>query len=426
MLTEEQNFRLTLVGKGTPAGELLRRYWQPVAASAQLGPRAVRPVRVMGESLILFRDAQGRPGLVAQRCAHRLVDLKFGYVTDEGLVCPYHAWTYDRVGQCVAQPAEPEGSNFKNKIKLLSYPVKEVGGLVFAYLGPAPAPELPCWEPLVKPNVVRQISYSTVPCNWLQGMENSPDMIHPEFLHGYFALHALEERGYQPTHPLYRNTQRFTRKMADYAVEPFKYGLLRRQLGEGEDRSVAAWAVGSPVIMPNAHLVSSSLSGGTYTMTWRVPIDDTSFLQWGLRCIDGPADEPAKEEETVPCFELPLMNADGQWNLEAFGVQDHVVLVAQGPITDRTQEHLGKTDECIIMYRRLLAEQVALLEKGGELMNVFRDADNSAYIPLPGSQSRHQEGVAYEAGMATHAYGSGVGPLGELVEEVARKAATKV
>jgi 5,5'-dehydrodivanillate O-demethylase len=190
VLSKEENERLTQTSAGTPMGDLLRMYWHPIAAAAQLGENPVIPVRILGEDLTLYKSRSGKLGLIGQRCLHRLVDLKYGFPSedhDEALVCPYHGWAYDRTGQCVAQPAEREGSNFKDKMRIPAYPVKELAGLIFAYLGPDPAPELPAWEPMVMEGTLRYIEYGSIPCNWVQAQENSSDRYHAEWLHGHFS-----------------------------------------------------------------------------------------------------------------------------------------------------------------------------------------------------------------------------------------------
>ena len=143
MLTIEENERLTQIGPGTPMGELMRRYWHPIAGSAQLMDKPVMPVRVLGENLVLFKDKRGRLGLVQDLCAHRQTQLMYGMVEEDGLRCPYHGWMYDTAGRCIEQPAEPPGSTFKDRVTITAYPVEELGGLVFAYLGPEPTPLVP-------------------------------------------------------------------------------------------------------------------------------------------------------------------------------------------------------------------------------------------------------------------------------------------
>ena len=178
MLSVQENERLTRVGPGAPMGELLRRYWHPIAATAELDENPTKEVRLLGEDLALYRDRSGQYGLVERYCAHRRVNLAYGIPEERGLRCMYHGWLYDETGQCIEQPFEetvrPE-SRFKDKIKLPGYPVQEQSGLLFAYLGPAPAPYLPLWGPLVWDNVVREVAITEISCNWLQCMENSLD-----------------------------------------------------------------------------------------------------------------------------------------------------------------------------------------------------------------------------------------------------------
>ncbi len=229
MLTPEQNETLTRVGRGTPMGELMRRYWHPVAAKAQLLERKVMPVRLFGEDLVLFSDEQGRMGLVGDRCAHRSVKLECGYATEKGIKCPYHGWTFDTSGQCVDQPGEPAFSRFKDKVKIPSYPVEELAGLVFAYLGPLPAPLLPRWDRLVWDNVYRVIGFVKIPCNWLQCMENTPDPVHGVFLHGHYFKHWLKETRSEDQR-LHRLADGFSTPVIKHDYSFGKYGLDLRWL----------------------------------------------------------------------------------------------------------------------------------------------------------------------------------------------------
>jgi len=142
MLTPQQNERLTRVGPGTPGGELMRRYWHPILPEIKLASNPVQKVRILGEDLILYRDREGRLGLVARRCPHRSFDMQFAIPEDEGLRCPYHGWMFDGSGKCIQQPLEPLAKGFKDKVTIGAYPVQALGGLIWAYLGPAPAPIL--------------------------------------------------------------------------------------------------------------------------------------------------------------------------------------------------------------------------------------------------------------------------------------------
>src|SRR5688500_3195469 len=167
---------LTKVGPGTPGGEFLRRYWQPVALAEELpGGGAPVPVRLLGEDLVLFRDDDGRPGLLGIHCSHRGADLSYGRLEDGGLRCIYHGWLYDVHGRCLEQPGEPAGSTFHERIHQVSYPVREAGDLLLAYMGPGDPPLLPPYEFLNVPKPQRFASKDMRYCNYLQGNEGNID-----------------------------------------------------------------------------------------------------------------------------------------------------------------------------------------------------------------------------------------------------------
>ena len=149
METAEGNQFLTQVGKGTPMGELMRRYWHPICAVADMDGKWTRPVRLLGERLVLFRNRQGELGLIAERCPHRRASFLHGIPTAEGIRCPYHGWQFDVAGKCIEQPNEVDNCAFRDKVAIDAYPVQELGGLVFAYLGPQPAPLLPRFDGFV-------------------------------------------------------------------------------------------------------------------------------------------------------------------------------------------------------------------------------------------------------------------------------------
>ena len=143
MLDEAKNRLLTEVGAGTPMGGLLRRYWMPIAAISEFDNKSIKPVRVMGENLTLYKDLSGTFGLVDRHCPHRRADLAYGFVEQCGLRCNYHGWLFDQDGRCTEQPYEDVANpqaHYKDKIRITSYPVDTRAGLIWAYLGPAPAP----------------------------------------------------------------------------------------------------------------------------------------------------------------------------------------------------------------------------------------------------------------------------------------------
>src|SRR3954469_1605157 len=174
MLTREENELITRTGPGTPGGDLLRRYWQPVALQEDLpvdGPP--QPVRLLGEDLVLFRDEQGQPGLLGIHCAHRGADLSYGRVEDGGLRCIYHGWLYDRNGRCLEQPGEPAGSTFHERIRQTAYPCEELAGMVFAYLGPGEPPLLPNYDFLHAEPGHSFVVKIYQDCSYLQGNEGN-------------------------------------------------------------------------------------------------------------------------------------------------------------------------------------------------------------------------------------------------------------
>ena len=186
MLTAEQNRMLTEVGPDKPMGKLLRRYWIPFAGASELDKTPTKAVRLLGEDLVVYCDLDGNYGLIDRHCPHRRADLSYGFVEKCGLRCNYHGWLMNHHGDVVEMPyddtAHPQ-QNLKSQVKVKSYPVRECAGLLFAYMGPAPVPELPVWAPFTWKGGFRQIVKSDIPCNWFQCQENSCDPVHFEWMH---------------------------------------------------------------------------------------------------------------------------------------------------------------------------------------------------------------------------------------------------
>jgi len=194
MLSKEQNQRITQTARDTPAGDLLRRYWQPAALVDELvGDRPAVPVELLGEQLVLFRDEQGDYGLVGRQCPHRGADLKFGRLEDGGIRCPFHGWLFDKFGKCLDQPAEPVNSNFHTKISHTAYPCVERSGIVFAYLGPGDPPPVPTFDCFVAPENFTFAFKGHIDANWLQALEVGIDPAHASFLHRFFEDKDPEE-----------------------------------------------------------------------------------------------------------------------------------------------------------------------------------------------------------------------------------------
>ena len=364
MLSAEDNATLTRVGRGTPMGELMRRYWQPIAAVAQLDEHPTLPVRLMGEDLVLYRDTRGRHGLLDRHCAHRRADLAYGTVEECGLRCHYHGWLFDGAGACLEQPfeemAHPEG-RFKDKVRLAAYPVEARGGLLWAYLGPAPAPLVPDWD-LFHQRGYKQIVFAEIPCNWFQGQENSIDPVHFEWLHSNWSAAQRGDPARAPRH-------------LRLAFEEFEWGFTYRRVREDTTEDDELWTVGRVCLWPNC------LYTGKFE--WRVPIDDerTLHVAWFNDPVPGAA---PFEQARIPYWHGPIRDPQtGRWITSHVMNQDFVAWIGQGAVADRTREHLGESDRGVILLRRRMLEEAAVAARGGDPKAVIRDASKNQRLALP-------------------------------------------
>jgi len=376
MLSEELNEKLTRVGPDTPAGNLLRRYWWPVAASAELASRPTKKVRLLGEDLVLFRDASGRMGLIAERCPHRRVSLVYGIPEPEGIRCPYHGWLMDRQGNCLEQPAEPPESSFKEKIKVPAYQVQELGGLIFGYLGPEPAPLLPRYDEFVWDNAVREIGAAVIPCNWLQIMENSLDGTHVEWLHGYYSNYVRRLQAEEGGAPF---TPRPVRHHKKIGYDLFEYGIVKRRIEEDGSEDDDDWKIGHALVFP--YIL------GNPTMQIRVPMDDTHT--WHLWYTATKVNVPAPPQDQVPFYNIPWQTDEGEFITNFVDGQDIMSWVTQGDIAERHLEHLGASDVGIILYRQVLKDQIEAVERGEDPLGVVRDPAKNEIIELPRERMHH-------------------------------------
>jgi 5,5'-dehydrodivanillate O-demethylase len=374
------NDRLTRVGPGTPMGELMRRYWWPIAATAELLENPVKAVTILGENLTLYKNRQGGLGLVGQRCAHRRFDLRFGIPENDGLRCPYHGWMYDETGQCIEQPAEPEDSTFKDRVQIPAYLVEELGGVIFAYLGPQPAPLLPRWDLFTMENSIRDIAVVEIPCNWLQCMENSADPVHVEWLHDWLSVYVLERQGDMAAAEARRNSIRHHLKIG---FERHPFGMIKRRLTEGAGRDGEEdpdWKFGHLLVFPGFVRLGG---GGSASASFqiRIPIDD--YRTWHMcYSVFAPPGMKFPKQEVIPIYESPITDKDGNAILDYTLGQDMVGWWSQDDITHRYEEKLGEADKGVILYRRMLKEQMNVVEDGGDPMNVFRDPDQNQYLDL--------------------------------------------
>ncbi|HET6969490.1 MAG TPA: aromatic ring-hydroxylating dioxygenase subunit alpha [Phenylobacterium sp.] len=367
MLSEEKNRLLTEVGPGKPMGELLRRYWHPIAGVSEFETRATKPVRLMGEDLVLYKDLSGTFGLIDRHCPHRRADLVHGMVEACGLRCNYHGWRFDQSGACVEQPyedtAHPE-LRMREKIAIKAYAVETKGGLVWAYLGPQPAPLLPDWEPFSWPNGFVQIVLSEVPCNWFQAQENSIDPVHFEWMHENWGQRLRGEAGsYGPTH-------------LKLAFDEFEFGFVYKRVKEDTSEAHPNWTVGRVCLWPNGFFLGEHFE-------WRVPIDDENLLSVTWKFTRVPREQEPFVQASIPTWEGPVFDAEGRWITSHVVNQDFLAWAGQGRITDRTQEHLGASDRGVVMVRKRFFEELKAVAAGAEPKGLIRDPARNVRVELP-------------------------------------------
>ncbi len=253
---------LTKTGAGTPMGELLRRYWWPIAGASELDRPGTLPVRLMGEDLVLYKDFGGKYGLLDRHCRHRRADLSYGYVEQCGLRCNYHGWLYDADGSCLAQPyediAHPD-AHLRDEIRIKAYPIEEVGGLLWAYLGPEPRPLVPDWEFFSWKNGFRQIVKAEVPCNWFQCQENSIDPVHFEWTHSNWGVRLAGAAG------------PYTAQHVKVDFSEFDYGFQYKRIRTDTSEHDRLWTVGRVCLWPNGLFTGNHVE-------FRVPVDDENTL----------------------------------------------------------------------------------------------------------------------------------------------------
>jgi 5,5'-dehydrodivanillate O-demethylase len=379
MLSKEKNEQLTRVGPGTPMGELLRRYWWPIATASMLGPVPIKR-RLLGEDLVLYRDKSGALGLLEERCPHRRASMVYGCVEEHGLRCGYHGWLFGNDGACLEQPPEPPHSTFKERIAAQAYQVEELGGLIFAYMGPAPAPLLPRFDMYVWDDAWRDIGHAVVPSNWLQIMENSVDPHHVEWLHGYYATFINNLAG-KP------GPKTFSKRHVKVAFDQFEFGIIKRRVLEGSTEENDDWKIGHPMVFPNMLRVGGA---GMYSFQIRVPMDDTHTWHVWYQAYR-PEDRVVPPQGEIPTYEVPIYDDKGEVIVDYVDGQDIMAWMTQGPIADRSEEHLGTSDAGVIMLRRLFFENMEIVKNGGDPMGTVRDPARRC-INLP--QERDKFGAA--------------------------------
>lgn len=367
MLSEAKNRLLTRVGPGEPMGEYLRRYWLPIAGESAFDSAEVRPIRLFGEDLVLYKDRSGQLGLIDRQCMHRRADLSYGFVEERGLRCNYHGWLFDADGRCLEQPYE-DVANPHNRLKercvIKAYPLRVLAGLVWAYLGPQPAPELPVYEPFLWPNGFVQVVVSEVPCNWLQCQENSCDPVHFEWMHDNWTLRQRgEEGGYSQPH-------------LKLAFEEFEHGFVYKRIRQGSNDHDVLWTTGRVFLWPVGFFLGEHFE-------WRIPIDDENTLSVTWFYSRLPRERQPYVQDRIPTWRAPIKDPDGRWITSHVINQDIVAWVGQGRIADRTKENLGASDRGIAMIRNRFLEELEAIQAGNEPKSIIRDREAAALVSLP-------------------------------------------
>src|ERR671925_408684 len=362
MLTPEENEMLTQVGPGTPVGELLRRYWHPVAIAKEFSEEnPVKFVRILGEDLVLFKDKSQRIGLLQDRCSHRGASLSYGRVEERGIACPYHGWLYDTKGNCLETPAEPAGSNFCLTVKHKAYLAQKFAGLYWGYLGPLPAPVIPKYDVWARTDGWRWIrALPRLDCNWLQAMENSVDTTHLHILHQELVTRGFTVRG---------TTRGTIDDLEKFEFHEVPYGIMKRRTftdGTMEEH---------PIIFPNI------LRQANRTQI-RVTIDDTHT--WVVYLHFVPSEDTAPiDGGDVPvdyrkAFKNPpdALHPFARFRMDEVDAQDFMAWETQGPIADRTCERLATSDRGVVMFREMLKSEIEKVRRNVDPMNVIRDPDH--------------------------------------------------
>ncbi len=394
MLTKEQNDLLCKTDRGTPGGEWMRRYWQPVGLSKEFTPGGKpQQIKIMGEDLVLFRDDKGRPGLLGLNCSHRLTSLAYGRVEDGGIRCPFHGWLYDVEGRCIEQPAEPEP--FGDKVCHLAYPCEELGGLIFAYLGPEDKkPLLPRYEILIREDGTHKVDYYKINSNYLQNVEGAVDSVHFSYLHMDNWSKVKHRLKSMPAPKL--------------EIQEMDFGIWQKSLLPDINREIIDLCY-AHFFMPAGFVrIQGSPKDRTLIQmfqSWYVPIDDTHTIRFQAAFSpphpdgkpfewpkDTHYDPPGPENDYYRRYEEAdtisgIPNRTTASAIKGFLVQDSMVNESQGLIANRSQEHLGFHDKVLMMQRVMCLVAVEDVRQDRDPKHIIRDPEKNQIVYVRGDDT---------------------------------------
>ncbi|MEX2454510.1 MAG: Rieske 2Fe-2S domain-containing protein [Rhodospirillaceae bacterium] len=382
----DEDRTLQQTGFGTPMGELLRRYWQPVCLSAELGDLP-RRIRILGEDLVAFRDGAGRAGLLYAHCIHRGASLEFGQIAEGGIRCCYHGWYFDAEGRCLDMPAEPPESDYRNKVRQPWYPVREYHGLVFAYMGPPDrVPAFPTYDILDDPDGER-IAYRNfsrgeiAACNWLQLQENAIDAAHLFILHTWHhGMHEFTDA--------YGERPDLAFERTDSTVRYHREAVLangNRFLRVGEVLVPTARSIAAPTVTgddPEGETEPARMIG------WWVPVDDVSTVGFHIEVQQPRADgTPRKPYQPQGVPERPYEERQRM-------PDDWEAQIGQGAMASHAREHLATSDMGIVHYRRLLQDGLMAIARGDDPPGVVRTGgDRRVHVAARNEVARQAAGA---------------------------------
>ncbi|MBM2810766.1 MAG: Phthalate 4,5-dioxygenase [Chloroflexi bacterium] len=383
MLSPEDNALLTQTDAVTPMGRLFRRYWVPALLTEEVPAPDCPPVKVrlLGEDLVAFRDTSGRVGLLGEHCAHRGTSLFYGRNEECGLRCIYHGWKYDVEGNVLDTPAEPAGSTFAQRLRHTAYPTTEVGGMVFAYLGPRErTPPFPEYEWTSIPTEQTYVTKCLLECNYLQGLEGESDNAHLEYLHRT-APNREALIGWAPDNPDWDTEE------TDFGV---RYVAVRPREGGRTDVRVKSF------VLPASAFLGVNLAnkGEGYEVHTYIPADDhtTWRFDFGFRRFMPDAPRPVHRRKQIgPDYRRVrtmrnhyLQDRELQRTVDFTGIEDFLnedscATETMGPIVDRAREHLGMSDRAVIAIRRYLLDTVQAFQAGDTLDSFVTDPAHNSF-----------------------------------------------